>query len=182
MRLDGERGQLDLGGNDKDGDIYIKNQQGVNAIHLDGKNGDIILANGDCAEEFEVVCDAGLSAGMVARLDPSGRLCPTSEPYDTKVLGIIAGAGDLRPGIILDRPPGQSPTPRLPLALIGKVYCWADATEQPISAGNLLTTSSKLGHAMRASDQKRAFGSVIGKALEGLDSGTGLIRVLVSLR
>jgi hypothetical protein len=53
----------------------------------------------------------------------------------------------------------------MPLALTGKVYCKADAQYAPIEVGDLLTTSSTAGHAMKATDHDRAFGAVLGKAL-----------------
>jgi hypothetical protein len=43
-----------------------------------------------------------------------------------------------------------------------------------------LMTSPTPGHAMRADDAKP--GMILGKAMESLDSGTGLIRILVMLR
>ena len=49
-----------------------------------------------------------------------------------------------------------------------------------IQAGDLLTTSATFGHAMRALDPLP--GTIVGKALEPLDSGTGRIKVLVMLR
>jgi hypothetical protein len=52
----------------------------------------------------------------------------------------------------------------------------------PIEVGDLLTTSSCSGHAMKASDPFRAFGAVIGKALRPLASGRGKIPVLVALQ
>jgi hypothetical protein len=70
----------------------------------------------------------------------------------------------------------------IPIALVGRVICKVDAHTNPIKAGDLLTTSSTPGHAMRASDTSRAFGAIIGKALAALPSGTGLIPVLVSLQ
>ena len=45
----------------------------------------------------------------------------------------------------------------------------------------LLTTSATPGHAMKA-ENLRAFGAVIGKAMEGLESGQGLIPILVALQ
>ena len=48
--------------------------------------------------------------------------------------------------------------------------------------GDLLTTSKTHGHAMRATDPGRAFGSVIGKALSGLAHGQDMISVLVTLQ
>ena len=70
----------------------------------------------------------------------------------------------------------------MPVALMGKVYCKVDATSSPIQVGDLLTTSKTQGHAMRASDPGRAFGSIVGKALSGLAEGLGMIPVLVSLQ
>ncbi|MFI7135998.1 hypothetical protein ACIBQ1_60865 [Nonomuraea sp. NPDC050153] len=64
---------------------------------------------------------------------------------------------------------------------MGKVWCRADASSQPIRVGNLLTTSATPGHAMAAVDRDSAYGAVLGKALTPLASGTGLVLVLVSL-
>jgi hypothetical protein len=88
--------------------------------------------------------------------------------YDARVVGVISGAGNLRPGVIKDE--RGSDCSRAPVALPGKVYCKADATNSPILPGDALTTSSTKGHAMKAVDHKRAFESVIGKALGRLDS------------
>ncbi len=57
-----------------------------------------------------------------------------------------------------------------------------DASFGAIHAGDLLTTSSHAGYAMKATDKSQAFGAVIGKALGDLDSGTGTIPVLVTLK
>jgi hypothetical protein len=62
------------------------------------------------------------------------------------------------------------------------VYCKVDAGYGAIEAGDLLTTSPTSGHAMRTSDPARAFGAVIGKALQPLSDGVGLIPVLVALQ
>ena len=56
----------------------------------------------------------------------------------------------------------------------------ADATNEAIQPGDLLTASANAGYAMRAGEA--ALGTIIGKALEGLDSGQGLIAVYVSLQ
>jgi hypothetical protein len=140
--------------------------------------GDVVLQNADCAEDFDVA-DSGMTAGTVVVMTGEGLRACASE-YATAVVGVISGAGSLRPAITLDRRP--SSVPRMPVALMGKVYCKADATSSPISVGDLLTTSSTPGHAMRAGEPGRAFGSVIGKALGGLAQGRGLIPVLVGLR
>jgi len=113
-------------------------------------------------------------------LNHEGKLEPSSMPYDKKVVGIVAGAGKYRPGIVLDHK--NSAMPRVPISVLGKVSCLADAIYGSIEVGDLLTTSLTPGHAMKASDPHRAFGSVIGKALRPLPTGTGMIDVLISLQ
>ncbi len=65
---------------------------------------------------------------------------------------------------------------------MGRVYCKADAQHSPIAVGDLLTTSSTRGHAMKAEDPLKAFGSVIGKALRPLQGGQALIPILIALQ
>jgi hypothetical protein len=67
----------------------------------------------------------------------------------------------------------------IPLAIVGIVPCKVSAENGPISPGDLLVTASIPGHAMR--DDNPKVGTVLGKALEQLTSGTGVIKVLVSL-
>jgi hypothetical protein len=68
------------------------------------------------------------------------------------------------------------------VALFGKVFCRVDATEAPIGVGDLLTTSSVAGHAMKATDRARMAGAIVGKALAPLASGCALVPVLVVLQ
>ena len=113
-------------------------------------------------------------------LDQHGALEPSQQAYDKKVAGVISGAGDYRPGLILGK--RESSEARTLVALVGKVYCKVDAQFAPIEVGDLLTTSPTLGYAMKATDPLKAFGSVIGKALRSLEVGQGLIPVLVALQ
>ena len=107
----------------------------------------------------------------------SGALEPCKTAYDTRTAGVISGAGDLEPALVLNEKPG---TNRAAIALIGTVYCKVDAESAPISAGDLLTTSTTPGHGMKAVDPNKIFGAVIGKALKPLASGKGLIPILVA--
>jgi hypothetical protein len=121
--------------------------------------------------------------GMVVSIDPRevGKLIVADQPYDHRVAGIISGAGDVKPGLLLGQP-GTVADGELPVANAGRVWCLADAgSGGPIEAGDLLTTSSTPGHAMRA-EQARAGGAIIGKAMSSLKSGRGLVLVLVSLQ
>ena len=93
---------------------------------------------------------------------------------------MVSGAGNYRPALVLDRQPGEAH--RLPVALLGKVNCRVDASFAPVVVGDLLTTSPTPGHAMKAGDPQRAFGAVIGKAMQSLAAGQGLIAILVALQ
>lgn len=145
-----------------------------------GVAGDIVLANADCAEDFDVVASETVAPGTVMVLTEDGSLRASEMEYDRRVAGVVSGAGNYRPGLVLDRQ--MSRGGRLPIALLGKVYCQVDASKHPVHVGDLLTTSSLAGHAMKAIDPLRAFGAVIGKAIGGLESGTGLLPVLVALQ
>ena len=68
------------------------------------------------------------------------------------------------------------------MALVGKVYCKVDASENAIEIGDLLTTSSTPGYAMKASDSGKAFGCILGKAMASISSATGEIPILVCLQ
>ena len=69
---------------------------------------------------------------------------------------------------------------RVELAGANYAVLKVDAGYGEIRAGDLLTSSYTPGHAMRAIEIVP--GTIIGKALEPLDSGTGSIRVLVMPR
>lgn len=142
--------------------------------------GDIRLQNQDCAEDFDVAADAVVEPGTVVVLDEEGAVRPSTDPYDKRVAGVVSGAGEFRPAVTLGALPTSND--RLPIALMGKVCCRADASYAPIEVGDLLTTSPSEGHAMKATDSSRAFGTVIGKALRPLPAGTGLIPILVALQ
>lgn len=145
-------------------------------------SGDVFLQNrgGDIAEQFATGCVDLCDPGTVMAVNDDGQLIPCSEPYDHRVVGIVAGAGGLRPALTL-RPDLPAATV-LPVAMVGTAYCKVEADTHPIGVGDLLTTSSRAGHAMKAIDQSRSFGAVLGKALAALPQGQGIIPVLVTLQ
>ncbi len=108
------------------------------------------------------------------------RMALSQTPYSTLVAGIYA----TRPGILAS--PHGKDDPRLagevPMAVIGIVPCKVSAENGPVARGDLLVTSSTPGHAMKGTDRARMLGAIVGKALEPLSSGTGVIRVLVTLQ
>jgi hypothetical protein len=144
---------------------------------------DVVLTNQDCAEDFDIGLSTNVEPGTVMALDEQGLLQESRQAYDKKVAGVISGAGEFRPGLILGRRKWQSDSRRAAVALVGKVYCKVDAQFGEISVGDLLTTSATPGHAMKADDPLKAFGSVIGKALGSMSVGErGLIPILVALQ
>jgi len=166
-----------------DGNVQVNGNVQVTG-HFDGDvqvTGDVILINssGDVAEDFDLEDDPGNgSPGTVLVINSNGKLCASEEPYDTRVAGVVSGAGGLTPAVVLQRL--ESRRPRSPIALVGKAFCKVDASFGCITAGDLLTTSSTPGHAMKVLDHTRAFGAIIGKALSGLEDGQGLIPILVT--
>jgi hypothetical protein len=135
----------------------------------------------DCAEGFDTAPGIPeLQPGTVVVLNSEGALQESSSAYDKKVAGVVSGAGDYRPAIVLDK--RTSEQGRATVALIGKAYCKVDAQYGAIDVGDLLTTSPTPGHAMKASEPSRAFGAVIGKALRPCNAGSGLIPILIALQ
>ena len=134
----------------------------------------------DYAEGFDVSDKSKIAPGMVLVIDADnpGKLAVSETPYDRKVAGIVAGANGLGSAVRLGAEQFD-----LDVALAGRVYCNVDATYGAIQPGDLLTTSSTPGHAMKVTDHTRAPGAVLGKAMESLEEGRkGQILVLVTLQ
>jgi hypothetical protein len=188
IRIGGAQGpgRIGLGGNGSEGVIDVFDANTNRTITIDGETGsvevtgDIRLLNADCAEEFDTCATEQIEPGTVMVLGEEGVLYPSQGAYDKRVAGVVSGAGDYKPGIVLDKQ--QSSNPRKPIALLGKVYCKVDAGFGAIAIGDLLTTSPTPGRAMKADDPVRAFGTVIGKALRPFKEGHGLIPILIALQ
>lgn len=140
-----------------------------------------ITGGADLAEPFPMV-GPELPKGSVVSIDREhpGRLKLSQRAYDTRVAGIVSGANGINPGLSLQQlgalAGGQH------VALSGRVYVQADATSSAIEPGDLLTTSDLPGHAMKVRDPVRAQGAILGKAMSSLESGRGLVLVLVTLQ
>jgi hypothetical protein len=135
----------------------------------------------DIAEPF-AMSEADLPEGAVVIIDDQhpGQLKQSERAYDTRVAGVVSGAGGISPGISLTQK-GVLETGEN-VALSGRVYALADASPAPIRPGDLLTTSARPAHAMKASDRARAQGAILGKAMSSLAEGQGLVLVLVTLQ
>ncbi|MGN6184316.1 MAG: hypothetical protein ACTHQM_11750 [Thermoanaerobaculia bacterium] len=105
---------------------------------------------------------------------------PSHRAYDTTVAGVVSA----RPGIAL----GEAGVGKEQIATTGRVRVKVDATVAPIRVGDLLVTSDKSGFAMKsipvdiAGISMHRPGTIVGKALESIESGEGEILVLLSLQ
>ena len=141
-----------------------------------------IVGGSDLAERFEVSGGATAEPGTVMVIDPDnpGHLTAATTAYDRKVAGVVSGAGDVATGLVLHQE-GVLEGDTI-VAIAGRVYVRAEALSGPIMPGDMLTTSDMPGTVMAATDHDRAQGAVIGKAMTGLESGTGLVLVLINLQ
>lgn len=69
-------------------------------------------------------------------IDSEGSFRESDRAYDKWVAGVISGAGEFKPGIVLDEQ--KSSRNRIPIALLGKVYCKVDTSYGSIKVGDLL--------------------------------------------
>jgi len=185
-----------------DNEIMARNNGNLSTLHLNADGGDVrinqngsgklitrvlqITGGSDLAERFDVapIDQTAPEPGMVACIDPDhpGKLKLSSRAYDRTVAGIISGAGGVNSGMMMGQN-GSEADGALPVALTGRVYVMADATDAAIKPGDLLTTSNVPGHAMKVADYDRAQGAILGKAMTALAKGErGLVLVLVSLQ
>lgn len=165
--------------------LYVSTAGTGPALYVAGKaTVDVleIVGGADLAENFTLSGKG--KPGMVVAIDPDrpGALRIATRAYDPAVAGIISGAGGVKAGVTLQQE-GSVAVGSHPVTLTGRVWCYCDADAGgPIRPGDLLTTSDTAGHAMKVTDHTRANGAIIGKAMTRLESGKGLVLVLVSLQ
>lgn len=124
----------------------------------------------DLAENIWSVGDIGagdlvvLAGGEVVEL--------TSTAYDSRVAGVISTA----PATIFGINKGD-----VPLAISGRVPVKVTNEGGVIEVGDLLTSSSTPGHAMKCSNLDLCYGAVVGKSMENFVGGSGEVLMLVML-
>lgn len=178
------------------GDIALRNAAGTQTCQLDADYAgtgesrlrvDVvqILGGADLSEQFDVrAADASeIKPGMVVSIDPAhvGKLVISRKAYDRTVAGILSGAGAVKPGLLMGQRDSLADGAHA-VALTGRVWVYCDASHGAIQPGDLLTTSDVPGHAMKVREHDKAQGAILGKAMSSLESGRGLVLVLVSLQ
>ncbi len=168
---------------------YFANTGGGTALKADGLaevRSLRILGGADIVEGFDARDDADAGGkpepGTVLVIDEAraGELRASGAPYDRKVAGVVSGANGVAHGMKLGQ--GGALDGETLVAMTGRVYVKCSTENGAIRPGDLLTTSTTSGHAMRATDHALANGAVIGKAMSSLDARTGLVLVLVNLQ
>ena len=153
----------------------------------DGKFTGSIDVGGNINAKFQDVAEwvassEKLPTGTVVVLDStkSNQVVASTIGYDTRVAGVISE----QPGIAL----GEKGESKVLVATTGRVRVKVDATRGQIHIGDLLVTSDVPGVAMKSEPvnlggvQIHRPGTLIGKALEPLEKGSGTILVLLSLQ
>jgi len=139
------------------------------------------VGSADVAERINT--SEWVEAGDVVEIDPEhvGFFRKASGMYSRRVAGIISTS----PGVILgndvDDATDQWDDNRPVLAIAGRVPVKTSTENGPIAVGDLLVSSSAAGVAMKG-DPAVSIGAVVGKAMEPLESGEGVIMAQVTLR
>ena len=162
-------------------DITVFRVDGTGRVFADGG---FQPSGADFAESMEVQGNRNkYVAGDLLVIDAAAnrRLTLAQEPYST----LVAGVYSTKPGMLgsahrIDE--YARAVDEVPLAVVGIVPCNVSAENGPIQPGDLLVSSSTPGHAMKGTDHSLMLGAIVGKALEPLSEGTGVIQVLVTLQ
>ena len=139
----------------------------------------------DFAEYFDIM-ESGIDAepGMLVCIDEfeEGKMAISAKAYDKKVAGVISGANGIKPGMMMGQK-GTVADGKHPVAISGRVYVKAETFKNYIKPGDLLTTSPTPGYAMKATNNKKATGAIIGKAMGTLEAGKkGFVLVLLNIQ
>lgn len=173
-------GKLEVNGN-----VVLSSNSGGSIIFQDGSVQNVaytgVTCGGDYAESVDVTGNrTSYEPGDVLVLDENnpGKILKSIEAYSTSVSGIYS----TKPGTVGRRQTTPKSPDEVPMAVVGIVPAKVSVENGPIKVGDLLVTSSTPGYAMKGTDRSRMLGAVVGKAMAKLDSGTGVIEVLVTLQ
>jgi hypothetical protein len=169
------------------GSLLVGAVKGVHKFRVDGTgkgyfDGGTQTGGADFAESVAIAASDGRREPgdlMVVDRGSTRQLTLATEPYSTLVAGIYS----TKPGVLATpHLMAENVANEIPLAIVGIVPCKVSAENGSILPGDLLVASATPGHAMKGTDRSRMLGAVVGKALEPLSAGKGVIQVLVTLQ
>lgn len=169
------------------GNLYLGMTSGVHKFRVDTHgvayaDGGFVASGADFAESVSVRGQHSLyqPGDLLEIASGAHRTLTLSQlPYSTRVAGIYS----TKPGVLASpHAIDEKVDGEVPLAIVGIVPCNVTTENGAIHEGDLLVASSRPGYAMKGTDRRRMLGAVVGKALEPLSKGTGLIQVLVALQ
>jgi hypothetical protein len=134
-------------------------------------------APANITEMFEIDDEEYISPGdlLVVSAQGNSLLSRTRKSYDSTVIGIVSG----NPAIIVNNSGKDKKV--YPIILTGKALCKVDARISPIKPGDLIVTSETPGCGMKGTiDSFEKIGTVIGKALTGLENEVGIIPIFIT--
>ena len=168
---------------DPSGNVGIGTTSPVAKLDVNGN----VNVSGNIAAKYQDVAEWVPSAKILApgtvvviSSDRRNEVSASRKSYDTAVAGVVSA----KPGVLL----GEAGEGKAAVATTGRVRVMVDATRAPVRFGDLLVTSEREGFAMRSEPIEVAGvkihrpGTLIGKALEPLESGQGEILILLSLQ
>ena len=132
---------------------------------------------GSVVELFEADEAEYISPGDILVVSEKGDsiLSKAKKSYSKSVIGIVSG----NPFIVINNSGKEEKL--YPIVLTGKTLCRVDARNNPIKPGDLIVTSETAGCGMAGNiDSFDKIGTVIGKALHGLEDGIDLIHIFVT--
>jgi hypothetical protein len=140
----------------------------------------------DLAEVTAVHPGEQLEQGDVVVIDREDgtRVRRSTRPHDRAVYGIVSSYHQAAMVIGGFGGPEEmmQATDKLPIALVGRARVKVSGEAGPICVGDLLTTSSSPGRAMRCVDPAAHPGAIAAKALEPFSGDAGTILALVTLQ
>jgi len=157
------------------------------ALHVSGKSvfdGMIDIQNTKDTKDFPVNIVEYFVVNETEFISP-GDILMTSEEgqcilekshleYNKTVIGIVSG----NPVIKINNAGTKEKV--YPVALGGKVFCKVDARLNPINPGDLIVSSSTPGCGMKGTvDSFDKIGTVLGKALDSIQEGIGIIPIYI---
>jgi hypothetical protein len=183
--------------------VYTPDNIYSSNLHTSGAIMQVMQNGGDAAlEPGDVVAFSGMAAPLNEGGNPVIQVSRVAQANSTAVAGVVfsryaietlarpldpAGGPDASIQDITPEGPAQ-PGEYLLIVVQGPAQVKASAVGGPIAPGSLISSAATPGYAGKAGQVQAegvsfaAPGTVLGKALESLDAGTGLITIFVTLQ